>query len=285
MVYRIHSKYQVDHVVMIQYMSDDIYFAIENNNETILDLKKVFSKIEKQPVDVIDIIDIRHKKIIKDDFMLKEYNIHIKDNYPLTLTIQDKFNTNDGFAIINGLTDDGKLSITQSITPIQVYVIADLLKTNGGSDGRQKIINTLFLDNCNIDKEGLMILVESLRLNTTLTKLYLSGNHIGDTVISVLSSSLKENTTLKELILDHNEIGYEGAMSLASLLRVNNTLNELFLNHNYIGNKGSMMLSEALRINTSLAVFYLNDNNITDEGTMLFRNALCVNTTLKHFSI
>ncbi|CAF1652865.1 unnamed protein product [Adineta ricciae] len=59
-----------------------------------------------------------------------------------------------------------------------------------------------------------------LRMNQTLTTLYLNSNGVDHTGAYYLSIGLRENTTLTKLDLRQNRIGDEGARHMADSLPV-----------------------------------------------------------------
>ena len=141
-------------------------------------------------------------------------------------------------------------------------------------------LTSLFLSFNSIGDEGANSLSEALRVNTSLTSLKLSNNSIGDEGAKSLSEALRLNTSLSSLDLCHNSIGDEGANSLSEALRVNTSLTFLELSANSIGDEGATSLSEALRVNTSLTSWPLGFNSIGDEGANSLAEALRVNTSI-----
>ena len=95
------------------------------------------------------------------------------------------------------------------------------------------------------DSACLMQLAECLRVNTTVTTLFLVGFNIDDTGASQLAECLHVNATLTALWLSLNLIGDEGAVRMAQCLRENTTLTSLDLSSNSIGVAGATQLVEA----------------------------------------
>ena len=141
-------------------------------------------------------------------------------------------------------------------------------------------LTSLYLSKTFIRDKGANSLSEALRVNTSLTSLWLSHNSIGDEGANSLSKALRVNTSLISLNLSCNPIGAEGAHSLSEALRVNTSLTSLYLSYNSIGDEGANSLSEALRVNTSLTSLWLSHNSIGDEGAKPLPEALRANTSL-----
>jgi hypothetical protein len=65
---------------------------------------------------------------------------------------------------------------------------------------------------------------ETLRLNTTVTSLYLGNNNLGEGGGRALAETLRLNTSLTLLNLYYNDLGEGGGRSLAETLRLNTLL-------------------------------------------------------------
>ena len=141
-------------------------------------------------------------------------------------------------------------------------------------------VTSLYLHVSVIRNEVAHSLSEALRVNTSLTSLNLSHNSIGKEGAHSLSEALRVNTSLTSLNLSHNSIGKEGAHSLSEALRVNTSLTSLDLSRTSIGNEEAHSLSETLKVNTSLTSLYLSQNSIGNEGAHSLSEALRVNTSL-----
>jgi hypothetical protein len=129
-------------------------------------------------------------------------------------------------------------------------------------------------------------LSESLKLNSSLTTLYISWNKMGDEGIKYLSESLKSNSSLTKLDLDNNKIGKEGIKYLSESLKSNSTLTKLFLCNNEIGDEGMKYLSESLKSNITLMILDISHNcDITDEGMRYLIEALEFNSIIERVII
>ena len=104
-----------------------------------------------------------------------------------------------------------------------------------------------WIDN-EIEDEGAKTISESLKINTSLTELYLNGDE------KIRKEERTKWKEMKEWI--DNKIGDEGAKSISEALKINTSLNTLILGSvfdgNQIGTEGAKAISESLKINTSL---------------------------------
>ena len=125
-----------------------------------------------------------------------------------------------------------------------------------------------------------MQLAECLRFNTTLKSLDFSYNGIDDAGATHLAQILQDNAALTSLGLHHNRISDLGAAQLAECLHVNTTLRSLDLGCNFIGIEGATQFADCLRVNTSLKSLFLGDCGIYDEGATQLAECLRVNATL-----
>ena len=134
-------------------------------------------------------------------------------------------------------------------------------------------LTRLYLDHNCISDIGARSLAEALKVNESLTELRLGDNGIGDAGASALAEALRVNKTLTKLHLDYNRIGDAGASALAELLKVNKTLTTLFLAHSKIGDMGASALAGALKVNKALTKLYLSSSSISNAGAAALRDS------------
>ena len=87
-------------------------------------------------------------------------------------------------------------------------------------------------------------------VSTPLKSLRIGENKLGDEGVSVLCESLKTNTTLEKLgIQGHylDQLGASGATIIAEMLKVNTSLTDLNLEGNEIGKEGAIAIAAALQ--------------------------------------
>ncbi|CAF1596356.1 unnamed protein product, partial [Didymodactylos carnosus] len=110
-------------------------------------------------------------------------------------------------------------------------------------------VDVLHLSGKLASKEDTMAIAEALKINKTLTELWISQNNISDQGAMAIAEALKINKTLTELWIYENNISYQGAMAIAEALKINKTLTELWISQNNISDQGAMAIAEALKIN------------------------------------
>ncbi|CAF1479468.1 unnamed protein product [Didymodactylos carnosus] len=129
-------------------------------------------------------------------------------------------------------------------------------------------------------KEDTMAIAEALKINKTLTYLWIHENNISDQGAMAIAEALKINETLTKLWAYKNNISDQGAMAIAEALKINETLTKLWAYKNNISDQGTMAIAEALKINKTLTQLWIYKNNISDQGAMAIAEALKINKTL-----
>ena len=129
------------------------------------------------------VLDIRTKKSIDI------YNTKITKDIILLLSHKITNNTSLKTLWISGdsINDDGVIALTQSlidnktITTLYLNNNPDITSTSAQSLAELLLYNhtlsDLWLHNTNIDTDGVLVLMESLRTNNTLRTLYLDSKH------------------------------------------------------------------------------------------------------------
>lgn len=113
-------------------------------------------------------------------------------------------------------------------------------------------IETVILNECEVDCVAAKALAAGLEGNTTLKTMNLWDNNIEDEGGKALAEALLKNEALETLNLWGNKIGNEGAKAFADLLRENNSLRDLIFVYNRIGDEGGDELVEALELNEGI---------------------------------
>ncbi|KAK3241980.1 hypothetical protein CYMTET_48298 [Cymbomonas tetramitiformis] len=120
-----------------------------------------------------------------------------------------------------------------------------------------------------------------------ITQLELHFCGIEDDGIAALARSLKDNTTLRELNLTGNRIGDAGAAELAALMSTNSCITCLLLDSNCVQAKGSVQLAKALVKHRALRTFSLGGNPIGEapNAAKAISKLLAGSASLTHLSL
>ncbi|KAL0239469.1 hypothetical protein GEMRC1_009577 [Eukaryota sp. GEM-RC1] len=125
-----------------------------------------------------------------------------------------------------------------------------------------------------------MSLMESLKVNDTVTSINLSGNYYHDELIIALADMLKVNARLAIVNLSGNNVGCEGIRALAEALKINTSVTSVDLSANSIEDESVRDLAEMLKVNARVTNVNLSENNIRNQGITALAEALKVNTTV-----
>merc|ERR1711971_1323003 len=135
-----------------------------------------------------------------------------------------------------------------------------------------------------LQEEHTVHLGRMLRVNVSLTEVYLGKHRMRDDGVRQLVSFLLENKTLRVLDLRCNELGVAGAQHLGNLLRDDCQIRRLNLEGNRIGEKGHVdgakALANALVQNRMLSHLNLNNNALCGEALQELADGTAQNTTL-----
>jgi Ran GTPase-activating protein (RanGAP) involved in mRNA processing and transport len=136
-------------------------------------------------------------------------------------------------------------------------------------------VKKLDLALCGLATQAAEVIASSLRSNSEVTELDLSGNTgIGARGTQALVEILCVNAALKVLWLNRCCVGDEGAGHLAVALRQNRTLDMLLLGGNGIRHVGAAAIAAMLPFNQTLKSLQLNDNLLGDDGVDVLSKAV-----------
>ncbi|KAL0238297.1 hypothetical protein GEMRC1_012770 [Eukaryota sp. GEM-RC1] len=140
-----------------------------------------------------------------------------------------------------------------------------LEEIRNGSVSEARLDNPYFGDkDDHIGNEGAIAVAEALKVNSTVTQIYLQCNSIGNEGIMALAEALKVNSTVTEIYLNCNSIGNEGIMALAEAFQVNSTVTKILLLDNSIGNEGAIALADTLKVRYTITGSKLDPYCIED---------------------
>ena len=190
----------------------------------------------------------------------------------------------------NDIDDTGAKALSEALkvnkSLLRLYIGSNGIGNEGAAALAEALrvnnsLTRLHLDNNNIGSEGARVFANALKANDSLKVLFLNAENSG----ALMADTLKVNKSITKLFLFNDNVGDEGAIQLAEALKVNKSLTTLGLVRNNIGVVGATSLAAALKINTSLKELHLNHNHIGDMGATALLDALAVNRSLSNVSL
>ena len=91
--------------------------------------------------------------------------------------------------------------------------------------------------------------LKELEINRTMQTLTLDDCELNDCLICVLADALKINRSITKLDLRKNNCKFEGALSLGLMLKQNKAIEELNLSFNPLGSLGIMVIVASIMQN------------------------------------
>lgn len=140
-----------------------------------------------------------------------------------------------------------------------------------------KSITRLDLSFNQIKSEGATAILDSLKTNTSLVYLNLSGNSIDECISDKLINTLPF-VFLKELDLSFNSLNDKGFISLMQSI---SSVSVLKIVNNGISDASMQDVAEFLSINRVLRHLDLSNNSIGDEGVKIMIDAIMANSALQ----
>ena len=216
------------------------------------------------------------------------------------------------------------LSNRNIMTCIESLSLASNCLTSQSAADISNIIheNTLVelnLSSNNLGDSGMIEILQSLQVNSSLTTLLLSFNDIGVNAAKSIGIVVCHNHTLKHLYIGTNKLTDDGVMAISEHFKIsegNNTnlpciesldlsandltshsktaistiiqegaLRFLGLSYNKLGESGAYEISKALQANLTLKQLFLSSNAIGVGGALSIAVALCNNHTLEFLDI
>ena len=186
---------------------------------------------------------------------------------------------NDGTVkVINALCDSEVRQLYLSNTMIgepDCEALCELLKLNHS-------LTHLYIHHNNLSSVSVASIITGLSHNSSLTYLSISNSHFSMVNVDSLASILRAQSkcTLTWLVLQDCHISGQGASELAAALCKNSSLKDLDLDRNPIGMMVASSISDMLQHNTSLKELSLGDNSLGEEGVHQLIDSLKHNQTL-----
>ena len=142
-------------------------------------------------------------------------------------------------------------------------------------------LEKIYLNSCKLDKLALYELAECLKSKYCKLKcLYLNINNINDSRAEFLMNSIKKNKSLEKIYLGRNIIGNSSTEKICKMIsRFNKSIETIYLNNNQIQNNDNL-----LRIISRTKIIYSLDENKNRNRNILIIN-LNKNNILKNLDI
>lgn len=137
-------------------------------------------------------------------------------------------------------------------------------------------LTTLILSRTELDAEGVKVLADVLKTNTSLKNLQLPHNRINAQGVKYLEEALTINTTLKYLDLSSNMFFANGIEYISNIIKVNHSLIFIDVRNNYVSIISCIV--DAIKVNTSLRELYIGHGS--NDYVSCFKEAMIVNMTL-----
>jgi len=136
---------------------------------------------------------------------------------------------------------------------------------------------------------GIAVLAKFMKDNVHMHELDIRGCSINPECCMILMHSLRNNTTLHSIILARNQIGISrnshqsptmGMEAMRDILHFNEHLRTIDLRHNYLGANHIVPLVQLLKSNKSISHIMLSGNDLGAEAGELLDECLDYNMTL-----
>ena len=130
-------------------------------------------------------------------------------------------------------------------------------------------------------------LAETIKRNSTITHLNLSGNLLGLGDYTALAEAIKQNSTIRQLDLSRTNSGLRDCyIVLADAIKHNSTITHLNLSCNSFGLGDCTALAEAIKQNSTIRQLDLSGTNIgLRDRTIVLADAIKHNSTITHLNL
>lgn len=151
-------------------------------------------------------------------------------------------------------------------------------------------LNTLIINNCQIQDEGAAIISDCIIHNTSVKELDLSQNSITSKEAVKIFKAIEVNNIILKLNISKNKISdHDGASAISKCLSNNNTtLQHLNIQYNNFCHEGISVIIDSLKSNTSLIEFFMHvpmyPEGISHENANKLAAALQTNLNLRTLS-
>jgi Ran GTPase-activating protein (RanGAP) involved in mRNA processing and transport len=151
---------------------------------------------------------------------------------------------------------------------------------------KNKVLQTLNLDGCELFSSNLSKLKTSIIKSKTLLKLNLKNNHLSNEGALHLSEIIENNKSITNLNISNNNIGSNGWNTLKKSLSENKNIEILSIEKNYVIVDGSQNFTNIFFTNSTIRDLNLRECSITNEyGLKNLVHPLKANKTLKKLNL
>jgi Ran GTPase-activating protein (RanGAP) involved in mRNA processing and transport len=164
----------------------------------------------------------------------------------------------------------------------KVNKTSHMVRRLAANDDELELVN---LNSVRVHDEGIQPVVQAMHQNTHCLQLYLRITGISNNGVAVISNMLKANSTLEELDLYGNKIGDEAATYLAEALLQNDSLRVLNLQNTHINRAGGEALLEMLEDNCTLTQLQLRSTHVPNQMQFRVEGFLNMNEELAQLEV
>ena len=148
------------------------------------------------------------------------------------------------------------------------------------------VIEHLDISENRLTIEGLTILVNALKSNTTLRCLdMIQMEAYGENGGKCIAILLTTNKTIAILNIGNNNLNYIGIKLIAEALKTNQSLAQIGIGHNGLDEGGGIYMAKALETNGFITKLDLKDNNIQCAGAIYLADSLSKNKYVQHLNL
>jgi len=218
--------------------------------------------------------------VVKEHASISSFNL--KNNFKMTLKSNLEFMSllaNKEFTDIY-LNAEAITEHVSNTTILNNHNLVNLSISGGFKNKEQAYLGSLIGKNPNLARlslsstnigRGMQLLANDLKINKSLTSLYISFNPMDNIKTQMLANALAENTTLKELTAHSCNISAIGASYFEKAIKNNHTIEDLSLEYNdfnsglfFRKNKTCQALLQAVKENN----LYRKEKDIANKLTL-----------------
>ena len=182
---------------------------------------------------------------------------------------------------INEHVDVGTLNLTAREFPVnKLHLCAHRINKMRELSFQNIIacLEELELPGCSIGEDGIKLLFESLKENSTLLTLGLRNTDLGDNGAVKLAAVIN-HTSIQYLDISHCSVKEEGMLAIITALETNRNLRKFHAADNQLGDSGAVAMAEAIN-NTSLEALDISNCQVGERGMVAIASALTTNKSI-----